>query len=221
MKRFLLGLLVFQFYTFAANAQLHKGNKILGGTINYSTTTNTTDDPGVTGGQTNKTNNFNVRPSLGFFVTDRTVVGLMFDINSYSNESSGLNGVSFRYDSNQFGFGSFVRRYFPLKEWVAFYGQAELGFRNQKIEQDYPSFPNQNYERTAKAINLSTSLGVAFFPTNWMSLDLSINPLSYTHQINQQEEVSPNTIEGNTNTFNFNLTSNSFQLGAHFFLNKK
>ncbi len=221
MKKFLLGFLVFQLITFAASAQLQKGNKILGGTINYSTSTTTSDNSGAAGGQTNKTNNFNVSPSLGFFVTDRTVVGLMFDINSYSNESSGLTGLSFRNNSNQFGFGPFVRRYFSLKEWVAFYGQAELGFSNQKTELTYPSFPNQNSELTTKAINLSTSLGLAFFPTNWMSVDLSINPLTFTHQITRQKEVSPNTIEGNTNTFNFNLTSNSFQLGAHFFFNMK
>jgi hypothetical protein len=200
-------------------AQLQKGNKILGGTLNYSTSKSTSDDMGVAGGQSGKTSSYINNAILGVFVSDRTVLGLNFEINSYSNESTSL-GQEFRYGFNQFGFGPFLRRYFPVKEWVAFYGQAQLGYGFGKIKQNYSSTPNQNSERSTNTFNLSATLGLAFFPTNWMSVDLAMNPLSFAHSVNK-DEIGSGYPDQKTNTFNFNLSSQAFQIGAHFFLNKK
>lgn len=213
---FILPLLLLSFSGFS---QLQKGNKILGGTLNYSTTTYTSDNSGVAGGSNSKTNSFNVSPLMGVFVSDRTVLGLMVNSYTYRNESTNA-GQEFTNENNQFGFGPFVRKYFPVKEWVAFYGQADLRYSSGKIKQTYSNSPNQNYERSTNAFNLAATLGLAFFPTNWMSVDLSMNPISFSHSVNKNE-VGSSYPDQNTNSFNFNLTSQSFYIGAHFFLNKK
>lgn len=217
-QRFLL-ILPLLLISFTGFAQLQKGNKILGGTLNYSTSNTTPIDPIGLPGQTGKTTSFTNSPILGVFVSDRTVVGLRFDIYTFSSETTNI-GQEFRNEFNRFGFGPFVRRYFPVKEWVAFYGQADLGYSFGKTKQTYSSFPNQNSERSTNTLNLSTSLGLAFFPTNWMSVDLSMNPLSFSHSVNRNE-VGSTFADQNTNSFNLNLNSQSFFIGAHFFLNKK
>lgn len=214
---FILPLLLFSFGSFA---QLQKGNKILGGTINYSTNTTTADDTGVAGGQSSKTTSYNFSPLMGLFVSDRTVVGLTLDIHSFKNETTNLGGSEFNYKSSGFGFGPFVRRYFPVKEWVAFYGQAGMNYRFGEIKQTFSNSPNQNSERSTNDFNLSGTLGLAFFPTSWMSVDLSMIPISYSHSVNDNE-VGSSYPDQNTNSFNFNLSSQSFYVGAHFFLNKK
>lgn len=218
-KRFLFILPLF-LISFGSFAQLQKGNKLLGGTLNYSTNTITADDTGVAGGQRSKTDSYTISPPVGFFVSDRTVVGLMLDINSYKNETTNLGGSEFNYKSIGFGFGPFVRRYFPVKEWAAFYGQAGMNYRFGEIKQTYSNSPDQNSERSTNDFNLSGTLGLAFFPTSWMSVDLSMSPLSYSHSVNDNE-VGSSYPDQNTNSFNFNLSSQSFSVGAHFFLNKK
>jgi hypothetical protein len=216
----LLFILPLLLLSFGSYAQLRKGNKMLGGTLNYSTSTSKSDDAGVAGGQTSTFNSFNISPILGLFVSDRTVIGLKLNTYSYSSETTSLNGSVFRNEFNNFGFGPFVRRYFPVKEWVAFYGQADLGYSSGKTIQTNSLSSNQNYERSTNAFNLSAALGLAFFPTNWMSVDLSMNPLSFSHTVNKNE-VGSSYPDQNTNSFNFNLSSQSFYVGAHFFLNKK
>lgn len=220
MNKRLLFILPLLLLSFSGVAQLQKGNKILGGTLSFSTSTSNSGDIGVFGEDT-KTKSFVNNPTLGFFVSDRTVVGLVFNISSYSQEANRLSGGTSEYNSDQFGFGPFVRRYFPVKEWVAFYGQADLGYSFGEVEQTYSPYNTElGYKFKNKALNLSTSLGLAFFPTKWMSVDLAINPLSYTHQITQTTQGSINS-ENKSNNFNFNLNTQSFFIGAHFFFNKK
>lgn len=219
MNRQLLLILPFLLLSFSGFAQLQKGNKLLGGTINYWVSNTSPTDPIGLPGQTGKTTSFTNSPILGVFVSDRTVVGMMLDSYSYSTENT-TTGQEFTNNVNRIGFGPFVRRYFPVKEWVAFYGQADLGYSFRKIEQTYASFPNQNSERSTNAFNFRGTLGLAFFPTNWMSVDLSINPLSFSHSVDK-DEVGSSYPDQNTNWFNLNLNSQSFYIGAHFFLNKK
>lgn len=220
MNKRLLLILPLLLLSFSGFAQLQKGNKILGGTLSYSTSTSNSGDIGVFGDDT-KTKSFVINPTLGFFVSDRTVVGLIFNISSYSREANRSSGGESEYNSDQFGFGPFVRRYFPVKEWVAFYGQADLGYSFGEVEQTYSPYNTElGHKFKNKSLNLSTSLGLAFFPTKWMSVDLAINPLSFTHQITQNTQASIHS-ENKLNNFNFNLNTQSFFIGAHFFLNKK
>ncbi|WP_111669155.1 outer membrane beta-barrel protein [Algoriphagus litoralis] len=220
MNRTLLLIFPLLLLSFSGFAQLQKGNKIFGGTLNYSTTNSDINDTQGVFSQTSESNNFYIGPVLGVFFSDRTVVGLAFNFYSFNNETTFQNGELYNNKSNQFGFGPFVRRYFPVKEWVAFYGQAELGYSSGKIKQTYSSFPDQNYERSTSVFNFRGTLGLAFFPTNWMSVDLSMNPLSFSHSVNKNE-VGSSYPDQNSNSFNFNLSSESFGIGAHFFLNKK
>lgn len=219
MNKRLLLILPLLLLSFSGFAQLQKGNKILGGGINYSASTTNSDDFDVTGGQTNKSNGFVIAPIFGFFVSDRTVVGLTLDFNTYTSENT-LNGSVNKNESDRFSIGPFVRRYFPVKEWVAFYGQADLGLGFGNVKSTYSASPNQNYERSINTVNFRASLGMAFFPTNWMSVDLAMYPLSFSHTVNKNE-VGSSFADQNTNSFNFNLNSQSFYVGAHFFLNKK
>lgn len=220
-KRFLLILPLF-LLSISCFAQLQQGNKILGGTLNYSTSKSTSDDMGVGGGQSGNSSSFINNAILGVFVSDRTVLGLNFEINTYSSEQLFLTEFPSNYESNQFGFGPFVRRYFPVKEWVAFYGQVGLGynFGNVKQTHDNPNLSNQGYEIDTKTLSISTDLGLAFFPTDWMSVDLAMNPLSFTHQVLNTESASTDG-ERKTNSFNFNLSTEAFSIGAHFFFKKK
>ncbi len=216
MNKRLLFILPLFLLSISGFAQLQKGNKLLGGTINYSTSKNTSDNSGAAGGSSFKFTQFNNSPILGYFVSDRTVLGLRFDFNTSSSENTPISGSTSRSEFNQFGFGPFVRRYFPIKEWVAIYGQAGVEYSSGKST----STSDFSFDTTTKRFGVVTTLGLALFPTNWMSLDLAINPLSYYHVKTKNENGSASN-ESSTNNFNFNLSTQSIGIGAHFFFNKK
>lgn len=222
MNKRLLFILPFLLLSFGVFAQLQKGSKILGGTISYSSSSRTANNSGVVGGGSSLTvNQYNNSPFLGYFLSDRTVVGLMFDINNFSSETTSNSGSTFKNEQSQFGFGPFVRRYFPVKKWAAFYGQAEIGFNSGKNTfRSGSNSSNLISESSTNSFSVGTTVGLAIFPTNWMSLDLAINPLSFTHlKTKNENNVLPEN--SNTNNFNFNLSTESIGIGAHFFFNKK
>lgn len=199
--------------------QFQKGNLFLGGQVNYSSIKQETEDAQVLGGQLSKSNQFTFSPLIGLFVTEKTAVGLKFEYFNYFRENFSISGQTPTFETDRLGFGLFVRRYFPVKDWVAFYGQGEINYNATTNLQKFNS--NSGSETNTKSIDFSTSLGLSFFPAKWISIDLSANPLSIYHQIEQQTNGNTTTTESKVNSFVFNLNSNSFFLGAHFFLNKK
>jgi len=219
MKKSLILILSLMLLSTSSFAQLQKGNLLLGGNVNFQTSSTESDNLGVAGGNTAKSNSFFVSPLVGYFLSDRTVLGLKVDYSSSKTENLIFAGPSVIFENDRIGLGPFVRRYFPVKDWVAFYGQAEVNYGSARHFQTNNS--NSSSETKTRSVNFVASLGLSFFPTKWMSIDLSANPLSFYHQNNENTLGNSSSSEVNTNGFNFNLNSNSFFLGAHFFLNKK
>ena len=219
MKKSLILILSLMLLSTSSFAQLQKGNLLLGGNVNFQTSSTESDNLGVAGGNTAKSNSFFVSPLVGYFLSDRTVLGLKVDYSSSITENLIFSGPPAIFENDRIGLGPFVRRYFPVKEWVAFYGQAEVNYGSARHFQTNNS--NSSSETKTRSVNFVASLGLSFFPTKWMSIDLSANPLSFYHQNNENTLGNSSSSEVNTNGFNFNLNSNSFFLGAHFFLNKK
>lgn len=219
MKKSLLLVLSLMLLSTSSFAQLQKGNLLLGGNVNFQTSSTESDNLGVAGGNTAKSNSFFVSPLVGYFLSDRTVLGLKIDYSSSKTENLIFSGPSVIFENDRIGLGPFVRRYFPVKEWVAFYGQAEVNYGSARHFQTNNS--SSSSETKTRYVSFAASLGLSFFPTQWMSIDVSANPLSFSSQKNQNILGGASGSETTTNGFDFNLNSNSLSLGAHFFLNKK
>lgn len=219
MKKSLVLILSLMLLSISSFAQLQKGNLLLGGNVNFQTSSTESDNLGVAGGNTAKSNSFSISPLVGYFLSDRTVLGVKVNYFSSKTENLILAGPSVIFENDQIGLGPFVRRYFPVKDWVAFYGQAEVNYGSARHFQTNNS--NSSSETKIRSVNFAASLGLSFFPTKWMSIDVSAHPLSFSSQKNQNTSGGASGSETTTNGFNLNLNSNSLSLGAHFFLNKK
>jgi len=226
MKKCFLFALGCMLLSVSSFAQLQKGNLLLGGNVNFQTATTNLDNSNVVGGSKVTSNNFSFGPVLGYFVSDRTVMGLKFSYLSSHSENTSQIGQIFTIENNQILMGPFLRRYFAVKEWLAFYGQAEVNYGSAKQFQEIDTNTSTTEMKT-RSVYLVASLGLSFFPTKWMSIDLSANPFYFFHQNSQTivegQSISDNSVsyELDATGFNFNLNSNSFFLGAHFFLNRK
>jgi len=108
---------------FFANAQIKKGEILLGGGVNYNTSS--------AGSTSGKSNSFYISPSVGQAVQDNLIVGL----NLYYSHNS-QNNI---YKSNSYGGSVFIRKYKPLgNSGFSIYLEGSLGGTYNKATSNQP-----------------------------------------------------------------------------------
>ena len=130
--------------TMVANAQFKKGMRMVGASIGSALYNSGSSDITVTsiGSNKSKITNYNVtiNPSLGWFISDNTVVGATLNINPNGQkttyEQSGTTYQSDKSNGYNIGVGGFARNYFNSKSSMMPFGQVSLngGFSNLKTE---------------------------------------------------------------------------------------
>jgi len=151
----LLSLLVL---TTVMYAQTEKGKWYISGSsdISYSSTTTTYEYDGEEQGDLDLSQ-FNITPTIGYFVTDGLAVGLSFNV-----ESSKQDDVT----SNSILIGPMAKYYFGTSNIKPFI-QGGLYFGSQKEDDDVD-------EAKAKASAWDLSGGVALFINDFASVDIGL-----------------------------------------------
>jgi hypothetical protein len=127
------------------NAQFTKGDKIVGASLASAFFNTGTAEQSVTsiGSVTAKISGFGISfsPSLGWFISEKTAVGVMVNINSIEDKAAyqGNNGYTFQKDksnTSNIGIGGFVRNYFGNSGSLLPFGQLNIngGISNLKKE---------------------------------------------------------------------------------------
>lgn len=233
MKKFLFGLLVFQFFTFTANAQLQKGSILLGGNVNYTNSNSNSDSKTVSPSPVNSTtdgnsNSFTFNPKIGFTLNNNWVVGPMLILSSSKGTSENIwvSGSSTVRDftttkNSSFGAGAFARKYLPFNEHFSAFGEVNVTANNRKeYRKSENSSDVEESEIKFNEIRGSLHAGLTYFPKKWMAIELSANILQYSH-FGQNRETEYQDFEFKQNSFGFNLNASSINLGISFFLNNK
>lgn len=127
-----------------AQAQFSKGDRMVGTSIGNVVYNSGSSDISVDqiGENTSKITsyNFSINPSMGWFISDNTVVGAVLNINPTGNKTSyEQNGSTYQSDkSNDFniGLGGFARHYFSYSGTMFPFGQFgfNVGISNLKTE---------------------------------------------------------------------------------------
>ncbi|WP_439489378.1 outer membrane beta-barrel protein [Algoriphagus sp.] len=233
MKKLLLGLLVFQFFVLAANAQIEKGSIMLGGNANYSNSNSNSDTRAVSphtiqSNSTGNSNSFTFNPKVGFTLNNNWVVGPMLILSSSkgTSENNWVSGSTTVIDytttkNSSFGGGAFARKYVPFNEYFSAFGEVNATANNRKeYRKSENSSEVEESEIKYNEIQGSVHAGLAYFPKKWMAIELSANILQFAHHgRNQETEAQDHKV--NYNSFGFNLNSSSINLGVSFFLNNK
>jgi len=120
MKK-IIAIFLLSTVTFGVEAQISKGNFLLGGSVGFNSTTSKYISNGVTTPQ-GTTTTFSVVPQAGYFITDQIVGGIGLTITSISYKP---NGASNSLNSTRFLFSPFVRYYFPPKIYLQ--GGLDIG----------------------------------------------------------------------------------------------
>lgn len=152
-------LLPLIFISTFANAQLKKGNRMVGATVGSIFFNSGSSDisfplPGLD--YTSNTTSFgaSIAPTMGWFISDRTAVGVTVNINPTKSKTTleSSSGNTFQRDETRdfnLGIGGFARNYFASGSSFRPFGQAALniGLTSKKTEGMYIA-PGNLYKTT-------------------------------------------------------------------------
>lgn len=233
MKKFLLGLLLFQFFTFAVDAQIEKGSIFLGGRMNYSYNTinseSTIFNPSLVTSNDIQSNQITFNPQLGYTLNNNIIVGTYLRIHSYKATSDRIlisdgatTSIEYLDKNNSLILGFFVRKYVPFSDSFSAFGElnAGVGKINELHSAGDTSGTQDETEQKFNKFESNFNIGLSYFPKKWIAIELSSNLLSFIHQ-GENRDIENQKSEVNSNGFNIGLNASAIDLGVSFFLNDK
>ena len=175
-----------------AQAQLKKGDILLGGNVNFAvqhSTSSTTD-------QVSKQTSYSVTPSIGKAVKDGLVVGLSLTYSHYKSTSNSTPAFTSVQDA--YGLGVFVRKYKELGAGFSLFAEGDLGGQympSNTYTEGYPKPPASK----AYAINAGFYPGIAYFINRHIQLETGIQNLAYIQYTHSKAGGVP---DAKSNAFN-------------------
>lgn len=181
---------IFIISTSIANGQFSKGDRMAGASVGsiFFNSGSATQRVNSIGSLDYTTRQFgvNISPSIGWFLTEKTALGVSLNINPTSNKTTyETNGSVFQEDQdNSFdiGFGGFIRNYFNSTGRFLPYGQVGLngGFNTRKTEGFFyggsgPGAYKQSYKGNSSGgffFNSTINLGLTKMISDNIGLDV-------------------------------------------------
>ena len=165
----------------STQAQIMKGDTLLGGNISFSSGTGSSNDP--TNPDHEHQSYFSFSPSVGKAVKDNLLAG--FDL-LYAHSSSSSNDGSTGYSEkiNTYGAGVFLRWYKYLGANFSIFGQGRLGgtYSDQRDLNSVSS--SSNADQKTYNINLGFYPGLAYAISNRFQVEMGLQNLvavGYSH----------------------------------------
>jgi hypothetical protein len=165
------------FIGFLSQAQFSKGTVLLGGDINFqSSTDKLTVDNAPQAGTTSKQTNISLQPSVGKAIQDNLVLGFGLDFAYSAVPNPGSN----QYQYNEYGAEIFLRKYKELGNRFYLFGESNLGFDYSDLQFDYqPSNEPFSTEIKGYAINLVFTPGIAYAVSHKWQVEIELPSLLY------------------------------------------
>lgn len=196
MNKFFILLCAALVTTIFANAQTSSGNMMVGGTLEFSSTSRQ-------GGSFNDGTSITFSPSFGYFIQDNLVVG-----SSLTLSSSRIGTGADKTINSSFGLGPFARYYkFTSNENFAFFGQAGLSFAFEKTD------PSAGGVTKSNSITFSVAPGAAYFFNQHWAIELAITGFVFR---SSDPDTSNNNDKVNTVELGLSSFSPTFGFRYHF-----
>ncbi len=199
MKKLLLSLVTVSALAFGAQAQTEKGKILLGGGVGFNST--------KAEGASKSDINFNILPSVGYFVSDNIAIG---------------TGVGYNYDKQtsksrldqSFEVSPFGRYYVGLSDQFKFFGQLSVPMQFGNVKGvDAVTGDVGDKVGSSTSIGVQLAPGFAFYPTKRVGIEVSVDGLGYNNY------TVKNTATGNKATvdsFGLNASTVAPRLGVMF-----
>ena len=159
-----------------------------------------------------KSSSFSLSPKLGYFITNKTAIGVQVSFNRSKNTN--YSGTNEAYSlTNSVGVGVFARYYFlEIGPRFKTYGEAGLGYINAGGENNNGT-TSVKFDRT-NTIGINGSVGANFFLTDNIAIGYQFaNVIGYsTTKANTSGAKASNNFNLNLNSFGNFFSTGQFSL---------
>lgn len=205
-------------FSFVAQAQLSAGTFYLGGTLGFASSTSD-NKVGNTETRTFENSSFTAAPSLGFFVADKTAVGLRASISSTKNTFIQNNGDKRITTSAPISVGLFAERYFMMIPQFGFTAGVNANFvgGSSKTENiDGTTGVNVTTENTISGFNSGLTAGTIWFPNPHIGVSAQVGLINYATTTSTVKDANPEMSTTNSGV-TANLSSMNLAFGFHYY----
>ena len=238
MKKIFLIMGAFVVISTNSFAQLAKGTFMPGIGFGYNYNSVRNHDPINGGGYSNdntyKTSNLLGNINLGYFITDKIVLGVFGGYSQSNNDNTEFQNLNNNINylssstSNSILSGVFIRSYKMFKNnKFGFFGQFSSSYSFGKSSRHYSQTNNSgftNYSETRGTSGMfraSISPGIVYFISNKVGIEAMFGNVGFNSgtydSFNQYTQVGSGTV----NNFYTNFSLSSLQLGVNFYFGKK
>lgn len=199
MKKLIVMAAVVLFGTQVAKAQFSKGDVILGGNVNVTTTSTKVK------GTDNKTTetSFGISPKVGVALNPNWVIGVF----AQTQFGSDKNAAGIKTKTLDITPGIFARNYHMIgQSKFAFFAEANAGygFGNTKVD--------GNKTESYTGFNVNVLPGITYFVTKHFMIEGAFGGLGYAYT---QHKAEGTGVKTNVSNFDFNFTK-QLNLGVNF-----
>ncbi|MFA6979505.1 MAG: outer membrane beta-barrel protein [Ignavibacteriaceae bacterium] len=221
MKLWILLFLVLTLVSSNLFSQSKSGTILIGGKVNYHTSTTENKIPGLSFNTSDKYTEYSISPRLGYFVSDNAQlgIGLKYEKSKRENKPT-IYGTSYDEKTSMFTITPSLRFYSGLIEKFGFYGEFEAAIgigTMQKKDWDerssyYGSMVEYDYDISENTISFNP--GIYYKVTDKFSMELSIGGIYYSTLTTEVTKPAHYSGKKNTTTdFGFGFTFESLTLG--------
>ena len=214
MKKKFISLLFLPFglIPLASVGQISSGTTLLGGTLNYSSSSSRLNSDQ---NQVFKSNSFSIAPKAGYFIADNVVLGASLGLNGGRQK----NISTIQNKQSGYSVGPFVRYYKFLGERTALFGNAAFNYsltKNKSLDSNQELTPTNNSE----SIGAYITPGLTYFASSKIGLEISLGYVGYTKTFSENSINTANSSKTNSSGFGkYYGLANSF-LGINFYLGR-
>lgn len=150
MKKIKLIFFAILLFGTIANAQITKGNWMVGGSANFNNSNSVNSDGEITGSG----NGVQIYPNIGCFIYDKFAIGLSAGF-SYGKPSGAVSNTSF-------GASPFVRYYFLKPDkLINILAEGSYGYNISKIQGNNNTFESRGYKiKAGPVLYFNSSVGL-------------------------------------------------------------
>jgi outer membrane protein len=212
-----LSLMMVMAILFAANvmAQTTKGTWYVGGGLGFSSSNEKTKSGSISA-DGDKTSSFNIKPGVGFFISDKISLGI--DVGFTTSTLKSPNNDKSK--SSIFSINPYARYYMMLNDNFGFTGTLGIGYASgtSKIEGGGISVDGPK----STQFSFGVTPGLVYFPTNKIGLEANFGFVGYTSD--KFTSTSNTGVKTEQTTNQFALGANSinpqFSLGFRYYFTK-
>lgn len=206
MKKHFYLITLFFAIAYGSQAQIKKGDVLLGGTLSFNTQKTSPDDANPDNGY--KQTYFTITPSIGKAIKDNLLLG--FDLTFMGSKNTQNNGSAFQQKTFTYGGGVFLRKYKPLGSGFAIFMQTRFGGsyntnKSQNVGDPYPYNNSKGY-----TFDLSFYPGIAYAITKRVQLETGFANLvdvNYSHSKNTTTTGLTNDVLSTSKFNSFGISS--------------